>query len=73
MPAVGNHGLRVEEVAADELCDGHSQVRVQADASNSDARIVLVLGGEVDVVMVVVVVVMVTTGSARLSSCGHNG
>lgn len=58
MPGVGDHGLRIEGVAAGALGDGHAQVRVQANASDAHAGVILVGGGEVDVIMVVVVMMM---------------
>ena len=82
VPGVRHHGLRVEGVAARALDDGHAQVGVEADARDAHARVVLVLGREVDVVMmmmVVVVVVMVVrvAGVAsflhlRLRPCAHD-
>lgn len=70
MPAVGDHGLRIENVPADEFCDSHAEIRVQADASNPDASVVLILRGKVDIVVVVVMVV--TTSSPGLGGRGHD-
>lgn len=43
VPCVRDHGLGVEEVAADELCDGHPEVGVEPDAGDAHAGVVLVL------------------------------
>lgn len=70
MPGVGNHGLGIEDVAADELGDSHAQVRVETNAGDAHTRVVLVLGGEIDIVVMVVVVV--TTSAAGLGVGSHD-
>jgi hypothetical protein len=68
---IGNQGLRVEDVAANELSNGHTQVGDQANSGNANASIAFVRRGQVGVVMMVVVVVAVTAMSPSL--CHRKG
>lgn len=45
VPGVGDHGLRVEGVAAEALCDGHAQVGVEADPGDAHTGVGFVSGG----------------------------
>lgn len=76
MDSVGEEGLAVEEVAADALANGHAQVHVEAHAGDTHARIALVGGGEVCVVVRVVRMGVAGVAAALLlrllSSRGHD-
>lgn len=73
VPRVGDHGLRVEGVAAGAFGDGHAQVGVEADARDAHTGVVFVLRGEVDIIMVVVMVVVRMAGVAPcLGSRAHD-
>jgi hypothetical protein len=69
---IGNQGLRVEDVAANELSNGHAQVGDQANSGNSNASIAFVRGGQVGVVMMVVVVMVAVTAMSP-SLCHGKG
>lgn len=68
---VGNHCFRVEHVATDALGHGHAQVGKEANSGDAHARVILVLGGEVDVIVVMVVSVAVAM-AAVASSLGES-
>jgi hypothetical protein len=63
---IGNQGLRVEDVATNELSNGHAEVVDQANSGNANASIAFVRRDQVGVVMMMVMVVAVTAMSASL-------
>ena len=75
VPGVGDHGLRVEGVATQALCDGHAQVGVETNAGDAHAGVGLVSRRQVGIV-VVMMVVAEAVGMAgvafRRSRCGHD-
>lgn len=66
MVGVGDQGLRVENIASEELANGHGQVDEQADAGDPHAGVIFVPRGQVDVVVVMVVVMAMASMAAFL-------
>ena len=60
----------MEHVAANELPDGHGEVGDQTKPGYPHASIVLIGGGEVDIVMMMMVVVMVAMVATVVSRLG---
>lgn len=75
VPGVGDHGLRVEGVAAQPFGDGHAQIGVKADPGDAHTGVGLVSRGQVDIVVVMVVMteaVGVAGVASRLGGRGHD-
>lgn len=68
VPGVGDHGLRVEQVATHALGYGHAQIGEEADPGDAHACVVLVLGREVDIIVVMVVAV----AGVAVAGCDHD-
>ena len=72
MPGVGNHRLRVKDVAADALGNRHGEVGVESDPSDAHTSVVFV-GGREERRIVVVMVAMAMAVAVVASLINHEG
>lgn len=71
MVRVCDQSLRVEDVTADELADGHGEVGDETDPGDPDAGVEGVAGGQIDVVVMVVVMALATVAAVASGLSRH--
>lgn len=73
MEGIGNQSLRIEHVSSCALADGHEQIDVQAESSDTDAGILSVGGSKVGIVMMVMMSMRVSSMQTVVRERGHCG